>query len=143
MQTVEGSVGGTVDIGILIDLAENIKDTTPTGRVTIDLLQQDDSRLLYVKEGDTLTIPEQNNNIYIYGEVNQSGVYAYKNTAELEYYIGVAGGFKDYADTRGVYVLLPNGNTKKVINFKKHFSNQPIDAELYPGSVIFVPRKNK
>ena len=36
LQTIEGSVGGTVDIGILIDLAENIKDTTPTGRVTID-----------------------------------------------------------------------------------------------------------
>jgi protein involved in polysaccharide export with SLBB domain len=141
LQTVESSVGGSLDIGILIDLAKNIKDTTPTGRVTIDLLEPDDSRLLYVKDGDTLTIPELNNNIYIYGEVNQSGVYAYKDLAELEYYIGVAGGFKDSADTRGVYVLLPNGNTKKLSISKNIFSNQPIDAELYPGSVIFVPRK--
>ena len=59
----------------------------------------------------------------------------------MEYYIGVAGGFKDSADTRGVYVLLPNGNTKKLSISKNIFSNQPIDAELYPGSVIFVPRK--
>ena len=141
LKTVEGSVGGTLDIGILIDLAENIKNTTPTGRVTIDLLERDDSRPLYVKEGDALTIPEQNNNIYIYGEVNQSGVYAYKNTGDLKYYIDVAGGFKDYADTRGVYVMLPNGNTKKLSISKNIFSNQPIDTELYPGSVIFIPRK--
>ena len=67
-----------------------------------------------------MTIPEQNNNIYIYGEVNQSGVYAYKNTAELEYYIDVAGGFKDYADTE-VYMSCCPMEIQKSYQFQKTF----------------------
>ena len=60
---------------------------------------------------------------------------------DLDNYISKAGGLKETASNKGIYVLHPNGDTQRAILRKSLFQNNP-DSELilYPGSVIFVPR---
>ena len=48
---------------------------------------------------------------------------------------------KGNADSQAIYVLHPNGITQRANVKKNIFQNNPGDKlELYPGSVVFVPR---
>lgn len=141
LKTIEGSVSNNLDLEVLLSLADNIRDAEPTGRISIDLTGDREDNSYIVKSGDSLLIPEKTNNIYIYGEVNQSGVYSHKNFAKLQDYIEIAGGFKEFADKGAIYILLPNGDTKSSFISKNIFANQPVGFDIPPGSIIFIPRK--
>ena len=39
------------------------------------------------------------------------------------------------------HILHPNGETQKYSRERNIFANQPRNVKMYPGSVIFVPRK--
>ena len=48
----------------------------------------------------------------------------------------------DSADERSIYVLLPNGESVRLKKNKNLFMNNNKDVvNIYPGSVIFIPRK--
>ena len=131
---------GTFDLSSVIELTEKLKNSLPNGRVVIDLLN-DSSERIVIKDGDTLTIPEKPNHVYIYGEVSYEGALKFNPNQSLEYYISKSGGLKANADDKAIYVLHPNGDTQRSSLKKNLFQNSP-DKELvlYPGSVIFVPR---
>lgn len=140
---IESSVAGDKEYSSALSLAENLKNVKPSGRIIVDLLDEDTDRPLLIKDKDVLFIPEKNNNVYIYGEVHREGVREYSDGKTVEYYITESAGLKDSADNKSIYVLYPNGTINRVNykNRKNLFSNQVANEDILPGSIIFVPRK--
>lgn len=135
---------GNFDLTAVIDLTKNLKNTMPNGRVGIDLSDISSTENLVIQDGDSLTIPEKSDHIYIYGEVNYEGALKYINEEGINYYINKSGGLKENASIKSIYVLHPNGDTQRFNMGRKNiFQSSPdsIDMKLYPGSVIFIPRK--
>ena len=132
---------GGFDMSSVVELTQTLKNTTPNGRIVVDLEGGlEDSILL--KDGDRLTIPERPSHIYIYGEVSYEGALKYESNKSLDYYISKSGGLKVNADRKAIFVLHPNGDTQRTQLKKSLFQNSPnAKLELYPGSVIFIPRK--
>ena len=132
---------GSYNLSSIVELTQNLKDTVPNGRVVIDLLDENASDRLIIKDGDVLTIPEKSNHIYIYGEVNYEGALKYNEYADIGLFINKSGGLKDNADSKAIYILHPNGDTQRASVAKNIFQSSPDEAlKLYPGSIIFVPR---
>ena len=59
----------------------------------------------------------------------------------VDYFVEKSGGYKRFADNESIYILHPNGETQRYSKQRNLFANQPNDLKMYPGSVIFVPRK--
>ncbi len=123
----------------VIELTEKLKNTTPNGRIVIDI--EGDSNNVILKDGDRLLIPEIPNHIYIYGEVSYEGALKFEPTESLDYYISKSGGLKDNANNKAIYVLHPNGDTERSNLKRSLFQSSPNTVlTLHPGSIIFVPR---
>ena len=135
--------GTTISTSIL-EITESLKDTIPNGRVVVDIMDETASKQVFLKDGDSITIPEKSDNIYVYGEVNYEGALKFEDDQDLDFFINKSGGLKENASMSSIYVLHPNGDTKRFEMGRKNlFRNSPSKEELtlYPGSIIFVPRQ--
>ena len=123
-------------------IMEELKNSPVSGRVSaefdLNVLEEDPSKDVVLQDGDKITIPEFVNQVYIFGEVSSEGTVRFEKGQPVSFYIEKKGGFTGFADERNVFVLNPNGETFKVS--KNVFMRQGRDIEIYPGSVIFVPR---
>ena len=136
------SIGQAFDIGPVVALAQDIKNSEISGRVVLDMLDEASTDLYPVKEGDELFIPEINNVVYIFGETSTEGAMTYVPNRKVEYYINKTGGLKASAAKKSIYILHPNGETDLYAQRKSIFQSSPDSAiNIYPGSVIFVPRE--
>ena len=53
-----------------------------------------------------------------------------------------SGGQLESADTENIFVIHPNGEINRVGNARLSFlNNRSNDIPVYPGSVIYIPRK--
>lgn len=136
------NIGQNFDLTPIVSLTEEIKNSKPNGRIVVDLIDENSRSLLKVRDGDNLIIPEKNNNVYVYGETPTQGAVMYSPNKTLNYFVDKAGGYKTFADTKSIYVLHPNGETQRYSSKRNIFENQPqSELQIYPGSIIFVPRK--
>lgn len=135
------NIGQNFDLTPIIRLTEDIKNSKPSGRIVVDLLSEDGQSFLNIRAGDSLIIPEKNNSVFVYGEVSSEGAIRYVPNQGVEYFVDKSGGFKRFADNESIYILHPNGETQRYSKKRNLFANQPRDLKMYPGSVIFVPRK--
>lgn len=95
-----------------------------------------------LNDGDEIIIPIKTQQVYIFGEVNNDGAIRYKPSQTVNSYLSRAGGITENADRAYIYVVHPNGEVNRVRNQKLNFlSNRSNDILIYPGSVIYVPRK--
>ena len=132
---------GSFDLGPVVQLTQEIKNTEANGRVVIDLLN-DGSDLYNVQEGDELFIPERNNVVYVYGEISAEGAVMYSDLKDVEYFVQKSGGYKQFADNKSIYLLHPNGESQLYRSQRSIFERTPkSDIRIYPGSIIFVPRE--
>jgi protein involved in polysaccharide export with SLBB domain len=130
------------DMTPILGLTKEIKNTPPSGRIVVDLLNDDKNSSLGIRDGDNVLIPEKTNTVFVYGEVSSEGAVMFNPNKGVEYFIEKSGGYKRYADNTSVYILHPNGETERYNKKRNIFESQPNkDIKLYPGSVIFVPRK--
>lgn len=129
------------DIGSIVSLASMVKDTEPSGRVIVDFENPNISNTIYLQEGDSILIPEITNQVYVYGSVSSEGAVMHKKNADISYYINNKGGLLEIADTRGIYVLFPNGESKRFKMNKNLFTKQSEEFQIPPGSVIYVPKE--
>ena len=133
------SIEGAASTGLIM---EELKNSPVSGRVSaefdLSVLAEDPTKDVVLQDGDRITIPELVKQVYIFGEVSSEGTVRYESGQPVNYYIEKKGGFSSFADERNVFVLNPNGETFKVS--KNVFMRQGRDIEIYPGSVIFVPR---
>jgi len=130
---------GEMDITPLITLSQQIKNSTPNGRIIIDLL--DDSSQIVIKNGDSIFIPEKNNSVFMFGEVLNEGALIYKRGADLEFYLGEASGLKEQANAQSIFIMYPNGQTKQFNRKRNLFASKSQEITIEPGSVIYVPKK--
>lgn len=131
------------DSSNLIFLLDELKNLPISGRVIAEFdlstLRLSPEQDIFLQEGDKVIIPEFVNQVYIYGEVASEGTVKFDDAEDLNYYINKKGGFTSLADKNGVFILNPNGET---VRFERNvFASRPRDISIYPGSVIFVPRK--
>lgn len=136
------NIGGSMDMTPIVTLTKEINKSEANGRIVIDILSIESRKSLGIQEGDTLLVPEKNNNVYVYGEVSSEGSVMYQENGDIDYFIDKSGGTKKYADTSSIYVLHPNGESSRYSIKRNIFENSPkSDIQVYPGSIIFVPRK--
>jgi protein involved in polysaccharide export with SLBB domain len=94
---------------------------------------------IYLSDGDNIYIPTYSSNVYIFGEVSNPGAVLFKENSKMQDYINKSGGFTRFSSKNYVFIVSPNGETKKVNigGIQKFLKN---DYEVFPGSVIYVPR---
>lgn len=139
LEITQRSTSSDGDYSSLFSMIKEIKDTEAVGRVIVDLL--DDSNPVLIKDDDYILIPEKNNSVFIYGEILNEGSLLYKDGEDIKYYINESSGLKPSADRNSIYVLYPNGRTKQISNARNIFASEKNNTEIYPGSIIYVPRK--
>ena len=94
-------------------------------------------------DGDSIIIPSKTQQIYIYGEVNNPGTIRYMPGQSIQKYLEFSGGVLDSADNNNIYVVHPNGELNRVNGTSRlsFLDNRGEDILIYPGSVIYIPRK--
>lgn len=129
------------DVTPIVELAQELKKSETNGRVVINLLDEDSLNLNKIQDGDELIIPENNNVVYIYGEVSSEGAVMFDQNKDLDFFIDKSGGFKKSADLSSIFILHPNGESELYRKKRNIFESSPQNRiEIYPGSIIFVPR---
>ena len=132
------------DQSSLIQLLEQIKSSPVSGRVSaefnLEKIEENPTLDTSLQDGDIITIPEYLDQVYIFGEVSNEGTMRFKKGMQAEYYIKNKGGLKPNANKKDIFVLHANGNTFRISN-KNLFVNSKKDIEIFPGTVIYVPRK--
>lgn len=135
------------DIQAFVSLMEELKSSSVSGRVSaefdLQILKQNSEADILLQEGDKITIPEFLNQVYVFGEVLSAGTVPYVEGKDHLHFINNKGGYNSYSDKENIFVLQPNGETVKLDNAKNVFVNNKNSnaSNIYPGSVIFVPRK--
>ena len=126
-------------------LAE-LKKSTITGRLKaefdIDVIKASPLLDTTLDDGDEIIIPTLTQQVYIYGEVNNPGAMRYKSGQSVNEYLINSGGQLESADRENIFVIHPNGEINRISNARLSFlNNRSNDILIYPGSVIYIPRK--
>jgi len=110
----------------------------------VDLLSENKNLDTTLEDGDQIIIPYISQQVYIYGEVNNIGTVRYEPGKSVSYYLENSGGIVDTADSKNIYVVHPNGKTERLDRYSSRLSfiNSPENISVYPGTIIFVPRKS-
>jgi len=90
-----------------------------------------------LKSEDIIFVPKIDNTIEVTGEVGQSTVLTFEKGLSIIEAIQRAGGFKESARKKGVFVVYQNGNIKSAK--KLLFWN--LWPKLEPGAKVVVPKK--
>ena len=125
---------------------KELKKADTSGRIIaefdLSVLKKNPELDTILDDGDEIIIPIQTQQVYIFGEVNNDGAIRYYPKHDIKQYISRAGGVTESADSEYIYVVHPNGEVNKFANNKiSFFTNRSNDILVYPGSVIYVPRK--
>jgi polysaccharide biosynthesis/export protein len=111
-------------------------------------LEQDIAATLknYIAEPEVTVIVEQINSqkFNILGQVNRPGAYVISNSATVLDAIAVAGGFRDFAKQKSIYILRQNADgtqTRIRFNYKEVVKGQNLaqNVKLQPSDTIVVP----
>ena len=121
-------------------LITRLRQLQPSGRQVIVAdqlkIKADPALDFSLQHGDTLHIPIRPNEITVVGEVINPSSLTFRPGKSVSDYIENAGGFKRTADTKNVFIILPNGVSQSY-NDKKFWGD-----EIYaiPGTTIVIPR---
>lgn len=142
-------ISGSVDVtpeamAPVSSLVSRLREIEPTGRQIIEadpyILQSKPDLDLYLEDGDIIYVPKRPVSITVVGEVQNPSTHTYRSGINPMEYVSKSGGFKKTADKKGLFLLLPNGETRVIKN--RLFSGSEA-IQLLPGSTIVVPRSPK
>ena len=128
------------------DLLLQLKETESTGRIVaefdLDLIKNNPSLDTILEDGDKLLIPQNTQQVFIQGEVSNSGAIRYAPGKGIDFYINKSGGYLKTAAEENIFIIHPNGETENLnSNARLSFIFQDSDKKLiYPGSIIYVPQ---
>jgi len=121
---------------------EQVKQSPSLGRLVIELpnIVSGVSKDILVKNGDTLYIPQEVQEVSIVGEVMNPSSMLHKPSTTLKQYIDSSGGLTSQADKSRIYVVKSNGS---IITSKSNgiqiFNNNAKQLNIEPGDMIVVP----
>jgi polysaccharide biosynthesis/export protein len=124
-------------------LLSEIQAYKPLGRVIVEFneskLKENMQDNIYLADGDEIHIPSYSSNVFIFGEVGNPGSVLFKEGETMLDYINRSGGLTKYSSKDSVFIVSPNGETERAHmgGLKKYLTEE---SEIYPGSVIYVPR---
>ena len=112
-------------------------DTDSLGRVagvfSPDTLE---ARETILQDNDSIYVPVKSNTVSVIGEVMNPNAFIYDESITFAEAINLAGGYKQFADKKGGYIIKENGLIYKPgVNIFK--SERNLDA----GDVVVIPRK--
>jgi len=118
-----------------------------TGQTPLKLEQDIAAKLKnYIEDPDVTVIVQQINSqkFNILGQVNKPGAYALTNTATVLDAIAIAGGFRDFAKQKSIYVLRQNSDgsqTRIPFNYREVLKgeNPAQNIRLQPRDTVIVP----
>src|ERR1700687_2103085 len=124
-----------------------VGEVQATGQTPLKLEQEIAARLKsYIAEPEVTVIVQQINSqkFNILGQVNRPGTYVITNSVTVLDAIAVAGGFRDFAKQKGIYVLRQNADgtqTRMPFNYKEVVKGQnpAQNIKLLPRDTIVVP----
>ncbi len=124
-----------------------VGEVQAAGRTPLKLEQDIAAKLKnYVSEPEVTVIVQQINSqkFNILGMVNRPGTYPIANSATVLDAIALAGGFKDFAKQKSIYVLRQNADgtqTRLPFNYKEVVKGQnpAQNIKLQPRDTIIVP----
>jgi protein involved in polysaccharide export with SLBB domain len=129
--------GPDTDYTPLIRVLTELKESEVSGRVVVNL--DSNEQPILVQDGDNILVPENTNQVYIFGSVSDAGSALFAEGQNFEYYINKKGGLTSDADNNNIFVLYPNGETFRLKTKKNLFTSPDNKIEIYPGSVIYIP----
>ena len=146
----------TVDYsGTATPIPENVQTITENGNITLPYIGavralgktagelQNDIHDLYVPKYYvrlTVTVSSPQRVFYVGGEVKQPGRQLYIGETTVTKAIQAAGDFTDFANQKRVKLIRHNGEIITV-NCVKALKDPSLDAPVYPGDQIQVPRR--
>ena len=141
---VSRSIPVRSDGKISLPLAGEIR---AAGRTPLELEQEIASKLKnYISEPDVTVMVQQINSqkFNILGQVNKPGSYPLTNSATVLDAIALAGGFRDFAKKKSIYILRQNsdgGQSRIRFNYKDIVKgeNPAQNIKLQPRDTIVVP----
>ena len=149
-ETLEKSLVDAISTGAQIEgeayvaiqkFIEKLKAQDPIGRQVIEadsfLLRSDPRLNISLQNGDNLHFPKKSTALTVVGEVLNSATHIYKQGNTVQDYIKLSGGLTPGADTKNIFIILPNGQS--VQSNSRLFSRED-SASLLPGSTIVVSR---
>ena len=89
----------------------------------------------------TLTVKMGERLFTVHGEVKLAGRYKYSGTMTVLDGIAAAHGLSNYAAKRRIRVTRKAGGTVLEFDYNKARDNPNHDLPLYPGDIIYVPRR--
>ena len=127
-------------------ILEELKQSNITGRVMaefdLDVIKSNPSLDTKLDDEDEIIVPTITQQIYIFGEVNNTGATRYKGGSTVNEYLMASGGLLESADKSNIFIVHPNGEVNRLQSLGLSFLNKRSnDILIYPGSVIYVPRK--
>tara|TARA_B100000886_G_scaffold340260_1_gene308758 strand:- start:2474 stop:4213 length:1740 start_codon:yes stop_codon:yes gene_type:complete len=141
------SSAGQNDDGLALILKQ-LRETPSNGRVIaefdLDVINVDPLKDTILENEDEILIPNKTQQVYIQGEVSNSGAIRYSPGKDIDYYLKNSGGALESADLDTIFIIHPNGQTQTTeINSRLSFlaSNEK-ELLVYPGSIIYVPRSS-
>ena len=124
------------DINLIRSLSKDIEEGN-LGRVVGNYSPGSKSSMETVLfNGDAIFVPKNPNIINVLGQVYNAAAFEYKKGLSVQDVINNAGGYKDYAYKRRVYVIKANGLIETT---NRNIFTKNINLE--PGDTIVVPRK--
>ena len=127
-------------------ILDELKKSTITGRVmaefNLDVIKANPELETTLDDGDEILVPTITQQIYIFGEVNNIGAVRYQPGFSINKYLMNNGGLLDSADSSNIFVVHPNGEVNRITSRGLSIlNNRANDILIYPGSVIYIPRK--
>ncbi|EAI3822461.1 polysaccharide export protein [Campylobacter coli] len=127
--TSQGAAIKAEQAKLILEFIQRAREVEPKGQIVIDKPKSYGSILL--EEGDIINVPSKNNLVIVQGEVTLPGAFVYNKGESLKYYINLAGGYGERADTSKVLVIRNNGKAQKYRG----------SIDMMPGdSVLVLPK---
>ncbi len=126
-------------------ILNELKSSNISGRVIaefdLDVISASLDLDTTLEDGDEIIIPSITQQVYMYGEINNPGAIRYSAGQSIRDYLAQAGGQIESSDMNNLFVIHPNGQINRLSNRRLSFLNNTSDISIYPGSVIYIPRK--
>jgi polysaccharide export outer membrane protein len=90
-----------------------------------------------LKDGDSFFVPQESQDVTVLGEVYNPGAVIFQPDRKVMDYIGVAGGYTDFAKEKDTFILQANGLAVSRESLPK---GDIADLKLRPGDTVLVPQ---
>ena len=108
----------------------------------LDVIKSNPDLDTKLDDEDEIIIPTVTQQVYIFGEVNNAGATRYIAGTNIKKYLMNSGGLLESADESNIFVVHPNGEVNRIqYRGRSLLKKRSNDILVYPGSVIYVPRK--